>query len=81
MSLIALRFQLITAITEPRKQVPFSIVIGNEELVHEWSPQHLRLGAEEWNETKTQLEEGKKRRVKMERSTANKKNEVPTEYL
>ena len=50
-------------------QVPFSMAIENVELMHKCSPEHLRTGAEDWNETKKQ-KEGKQQRVKMKGSTA-----------
>ena len=42
--LIALRFQLFIAFTERKKKVPFSMAIGNGELMHECFPKHLRMG-------------------------------------
>ena len=42
--LIALRFQLLIAFTERKKKVPFSIAIGNRELMNECFPKHLRMG-------------------------------------
>ena len=42
--LIALRFQLFLAFTERKKKVPFSMDIGNGELMHECFPKHLRMG-------------------------------------
>ena len=42
--LIALRFQLFIAFTERKKKVPFSMAIGNGELMHEGFPKHLRMG-------------------------------------
>ena len=38
-----LRFQFFVAITERGKQFPLSMAIGNEELMHECCPQHLRM--------------------------------------
>ena len=35
--LIALHFQLFIALTEQKKKVPFSMAIGNGELMHEFS--------------------------------------------
>ena len=42
--LIALCFQLFIAFTERKKKVPFSMAIGNGELMHECFPKHLRMG-------------------------------------
>ena len=42
--LIALRFQLFIAFTERKKEVPFSMAIGNGELMHECFPKNLRMG-------------------------------------
>ena len=42
---ITLRFQnVIPAIAERRKKIPFSMDIENEELMHECSPEHFRMG-------------------------------------
>ena len=41
--LIALRFQLFIVFTEQKKNVPFSMAIGNGELMHECFPKHLRM--------------------------------------
>ena len=41
--LIALRFQLFIAFTERKKKVPFSMAIGNGELMHECFFKHLRM--------------------------------------
>ena len=42
--LIALRFQLFIAFPERKQKVPFSMAIGNGELMHECFPKHLRMG-------------------------------------
>ena len=44
-SLIALHFQnVFTVIVERRQQVPFSMAMGNGELMHECSPEHFLMG-------------------------------------
>ena len=44
-SLIAPHFQnAFTVIVARRDQVPFSMAIENGELMHECSPEHLRIG-------------------------------------
>ena len=42
--LIALHFQLLIAFTEQIKKVPFSMAIGNVELLQECFPKHSMLG-------------------------------------
>ena len=39
---IALNFQLFTAFTERKKKVPFSVAMGNGELMHDCFPKHSR---------------------------------------
>ena len=41
--LMVLRFQLFIAFTERKVKVPFSMAIGNLELMHECFPKHLRM--------------------------------------
>ena len=55
-----------------KKQVPLSIGIGNEELIHECFPEHSRIGTASKYDTDTE-EQGKKRRVNLERSRATTK--------
>ena len=42
--LIALSLQLFIAFTERKKKVPFSMAIGNGELMHECFPKHSLMG-------------------------------------
>ena len=42
--LIALRCQLFIAFIDQKKKVPFSMAVGNGELMHECFPKHLRMG-------------------------------------
>ena len=60
--------------------VPFSVAIGNVELMHECSHKHSRMGTARINYGKETDEEGKKGAASMERSKAGtkKKREVPT---
>ena len=41
---MALSFQSFIVLTERKKKVPFSMAIGNEELMHECFPKHLGIG-------------------------------------
>ena len=59
-----------------KKQVAFSVAIGNEKLKHECFPKHSRMGISRMKSDK-ETEEGKKRRVSMERSTAGTKKISP----
>ena len=54
--LIALRFQLFIAFTGKNK-VPFSMAIGNGELMHWCFPKHLRMGTTRINKIKKQTKE------------------------
>ena len=58
---------------ERKKQVPFSMAIGNVELVHESFPKHLRMGKVRKQYNKDTQEEGKQKRVNMGRSKAGTK--------
>ena len=63
-----------------KKQVSFSMAIGNGELMHECFPKHSRMGTAIMkydNET----EEVKKRGVSMERCKAGTKKAFPTAYM
>ena len=52
-SLKALHFQKVfPVIVERREQVPFSMCIENGELIHEYSPEHWRVGTVNENEAK-----------------------------
>ena len=57
-----------------KEQVPFSMAIEKEELMHECSPEHLRMGTADRNEIiKDKGEEGKKKGMNVERSTVGTK--------
>ena len=65
-----------------KMQLPYSITIGNVELMHECLSKHSRMETARTKQHKETEEEGKKREVSMERSKAGtkerKKKEVPT---
>ena len=65
---------------ERKKEVPFSIAIGNGELMHECFPQHWRTGTARMKEANETDEEGKKRGVSMEKVKRARKKEVPSDY-
>ena len=60
-----------------KEQVPFSMAIEKEELMHECSPEHLRCCAWEQQDRnkiiKDKGEEGKKKGMNVERSTVSTK--------
>ena len=56
-----------------REQVPFSIAIGNGELMHECFPKYPRMGTARQKLDNEIEEEGKRRRINVERSTADTK--------
>ena len=66
---------LVVALSE-KKEVPFSMAIGNEELMHECFPKHFRMGSARMKYG-TEREEGKTRCVSMERSKAGTKRLSP----
>ena len=63
-----------------KKKVPFSMAIGDWELMHECFPKHSRIGTERMKEDNETDEEGKKRGVSMEKVQQARKKEVPTAY-
>ena len=65
---------LVVALSE--KQVPFSMAIGNGELVHECFPEHSRMGAARMKQDKETDKGYKKRGVSMERSKAGTKEKI-----
>ena len=72
-SLIALHVQnVFTVIVERREQVPFRMAIENGELMHECSPEHLRIGTARLKLDNGIEEEGKTR-MNVERSAADTK--------
>ena len=54
------------------------MAIGNEELKQECFPEHMRMGTSRMKEDLEIEDEGKKRSVNMERSTAGRKKDAPT---
>ena len=59
-----------------KREVQFSMAIGNEDLIHKCFPKHSRIRTE--NEIRQEtVEEGKKRGVSMERSKADTKERGP----
>ena len=62
---------------ESKKEVSFSMAIGNGELKHECFPKHSGMGIARINHDKETDEEGKKRGVSMERSKAGAKERSP----
>ena len=62
--------------TVGKTQVPFSMVIGNGELMHECFPKHLRMGTARMKYDKETDEDGKTRGVSMERSRAGTKKRI-----
>ena len=59
-------------VVSPKKKVPFSIAIGNGELMHECFPKHSRREQQEENNKETD-EDSEKRGVSVERRKASKK--------
>ena len=53
-----------------REHVPFSMAIGNGELMHECFPKHLCMGTARLKKDNETQEEGKNRRMNVESSTA-----------
>ena len=73
----AFRFQnVFTFIAERRGPVPFSMAKENIELMHECSPEHLRMGRVRLKR-QSKEGEGNKRRMNMERGTASTKKNSP----
>ena len=64
---------------ERKKEVPFSMTIGNGELMQECFPKHSRMDQQEWHKTKRQNtdEESKEGGMSMERSKADTKERCP----
>ena len=65
------------SISARREQVPFSMAIGNGELMHEFFPKHPRMGRARQKLDNETEEESKKRRINVERSTADTKERSP----
>ena len=77
--LISLRFQLFNAFTERKNKVPFSMAIGNWELMHECFPKHSSMGTarmkydKQTKKVRREDEYGKKQ-------SGHEKKEVQTAY-
>ena len=69
----------LKSISARREQVPFSMAIGNGELMHECFPKHPRMGTTREKLDNETEEEGKKRRINMERITADTKERSPVQ--
>ena len=69
----------IFSYTKERNEVPFSMAIGNWELMHECFPKHPSMGTARIKLDNETDEDGQKRGVSMEKSTAgtNKKSRLP----
>ena len=65
---------------ERKKEEPFSMAIGNRELMHECFPKHSRMGTAIMKEDNETDEDCKKRGVGMEKLKWARKKEVPTAY-
>ena len=63
-----------------KNKVPFSMAIGNWELIHECFPKHSRMGTARMKYDKETDKDDKKRGVSVERSKAGKKKKIPTAY-
>ena len=55
---------------EINEEIPFSMAIGNGELMHECFPKHSRMGTARMIYANETDEDGQKRGVSMEKSTA-----------
>ena len=66
-------FPIFHCFHRAKNQVPFSVAIGTVELMHGCFPAHVRMGTARLIKDKEINEDGKKRRVNMEWSTAGKK--------
>ena len=62
---------------EGKEQVPFSMAIGNGELMHECFPKHSRMGKARMKEDKDTYEETQKRGVSTESSKVGTKERSP----
>ena len=65
---------------ERKEEVPFSMAIGNRELMHEYFPKHSPMRTARMREDNDTDEDGKKRGVSMENVKQTRKKEVPTAY-
>ena len=64
-----------------RNEVPFSMAIGNGELIHECFPKHSRMGTARMKEDNETDEDGQKKGVSMEKSTAGTNKRSPDDLL
>ena len=60
---------------ERNEEVPFSMAIGNEELMHECFPKHSRMGTARLKSDNGTDEYGQKRGASMEKSKAGTKED------
>ena len=67
------------SISARREQVAFRMAIGNGELMHECFPKHQRMGTASQKLDNETEEESKKRRINVERSTADTKERSPVQ--
>ena len=65
---------------ERKEEVPFSMAIGNRELMPKCFPKHSRIGTVRMKEDKETAEEVKKRGASMEGRKRARIKEVPTAY-
>ena len=66
---------------ERNEEVPFSMAIGNEELMQECFPKHSRMGTARMKLDNETDEDGQKRGVSMEKTVQRAQiKEVPTAY-
>ena len=66
--------------TKEKKEVPFSMAIGNGELMHECFPKHSPMETARMKEDNDTDEDFKKRGESMEIVKRARKKEVPTAY-
>ena len=67
------------SISARREQVAFRMAKGNGELMHECFPKHPRMGTASQKLDNEAEEESKKRRINVERSTADTKERSPVQ--
>ena len=70
----------VSCTKERKNEVPFSMAIGNGELMHECFPKHSRMGTARMKEDNGTDEDDKKRGVIMEKSKAGIKKEVSVAF-
>ena len=62
---------------ERKEEVPFSVALGNGELMQECFPKHSRMGTARMKHDNETDEDGQKRGVSMEKSTAGTNKRSP----